>query len=1058
MNFKLLKNIGITLGVVIVLIYVLFLVLPFVLSPIMNKYIPDINKEINKSTGLISDIKDIKILTTPKLTAGIKIGKFVLLTPDNQDVAKADNFEVKMSLLPLLAKNIRVDLVKLKSLDLNLALNKDGSFVIEKYLPKPEEQPIQEENKSTEQLPFGLKLSNHLPDIKLGEYKVNFTDISSGKNYLIEGGKTEITDFILNKSVKISGNGSIILAGREQFKYNAKIYNKIMPDLELQELVFNPQPADDKKGEQVDLNILDVFKGLYNYNITADVDTDITLDKDSYNGHLNLDNMSISPSGIKIPPSNAKLVMKGNKIEINSDLYTAQNEKSVLSGVVSTGKNTDIDINLKSGAELANIVRIVNAVALTFNIKDLQTLSANGKIDADFNIKSNMKKVNSNGYLKIPAAKVRYGLYDITIDNIKADVALDNNNINVKNLGFSIFNQPLKLYGLIKEDATSDLHLIANNLSLKGLIVACGQAALLKDNKINSGLVSLRADVVGKLDKIKPTAKVVLSNVNVKNVPSNIVLSLPNTDVNIVTDGQSFSGNAVSTNIKAINPALTVSVPRLDANIKEDVIEITQTPVKAENIRFNAEGKIKNYLSEKIGLDFITTGDIKSKLTGDMNVVKQTLNLVYATVQDSTIIVPMFDKSRMTFNSHLNITGSMLDPQVSGTVNVPTINIPEVPVVMENITAKLHGSILNGSAAVAKFVSGGIVADTITTDFSMKGENFYLNNMKGNAFDGKFSGNIIYNMSNAKTSIDFKGENMNGEKAIEGAAGIKKALSGVLGFNAKVNLTILPDYNSMMRTLKGNLDFKIDKGAFGTIGRLENFLQANNIVGNTILKTTVGSFSNIASIKNSAEFDYISGDMTFDNGWAKIKNIRSTGKSIAYFVTGKYNLINGSANLSILGRLDGAVVKTLGPIGELSADKLLSYIPKFGALTSKVMSELTANPDKERTGEIPKLSNNNGIHKDFKVEFNGGVESKSSIKSFKWLSKPDLSAIEQTSVKDTVKSFKTNLNTDLNNTVNTIKNIKESVNAQKAAQKEQYKATKQELKDSVDEIKNLFKF
>ena len=30
---------------------------------------------------------------------------------------------------------------------------------------------------------------------------------------------------------------------------------------------------------------------------------------------------------------------------------------------------------------------------MTFNIKDLQTLSANGKLDADFNIKSNLTKI-----------------------------------------------------------------------------------------------------------------------------------------------------------------------------------------------------------------------------------------------------------------------------------------------------------------------------------------------------------------------------------------------------------------------------------------------------------------------------------------------------------------------------------------------------------------------------------------------------------------------------------------------------------------------------------------
>ena len=135
------------------------------------------------------------------------------------------------------------------------------------------------------------------------------------------------------------------------------------------------------------------------------------------------------------------LKFKGNKIDINSDIYTAKNEVSKINGIVKTGKNPNIDMNFKSGAEISNILRIVKDVALIFNIKDLQTLSANGKIDADFNVKSNLKSIKSNGYFKIPNANLYYGLYKIGVDNINADVRLDNNNINIRNIGFSVLNR-----------------------------------------------------------------------------------------------------------------------------------------------------------------------------------------------------------------------------------------------------------------------------------------------------------------------------------------------------------------------------------------------------------------------------------------------------------------------------------------------------------------------------------------------------------------------------------------------------------------------------------------
>lgn len=997
MNKKFLKKTAVVLAGGVISIYALFLIAPFAITSFVNGYVPQINEEIKKATGLNSSIKDFKLVTTPKLTVGAKVGEFALSLPNDKKLLNANNFEVKMSLLPLLAKRIEIDVVKLEDLDVTLGVNRDGSFEIEKYLPVSEPA---EQTEAQEPLNLPLKLSNHLPDIKVGGYNIEFVDLSTNKSYTIAGGRTEVTDFVLNKSIKILADGKITLDDREQFKYNLKINNKIMPDLDLNKLVFNPQPEEDKpKTNNEPVNILEIFKGLYNYKITANLDGNLTLTKDSKNGYINLDNLSV----INLPPSDAKLNFRGHKIDIDSNIYTAKNEVSTIKGFV---KDKNIDLNFKSGVELSNIVKILNAVAMTFNVKDLQTLTANGKLDADFTVKSNMKKVNSNGYLKIPSAKVFYGLYNIGIDNINADIALNNNNIDIKNIGFSILGQPLKFYGLIKQDATADLHLTADKLSLRGLIIACGQGALLKDIDVKSGLISLNVDLVGKLDKIQPVAKATLTN---------LLLS---------------------------NPMASISVPKITADIKEDEIEISQTAVKVEKINFNVSGKIKNYLTEKISLNFVTTGDIKSTLSGDMNAVKQTLNLIFM-AQNSTIIVPMFDKSKMTFNGNISITGNMMNPILSGVVNVPSLNIPEIPVTMENLVAKLNGTILKGNASVAKFTSGGIAAQDITSDFSMKGENFYLNNLKGTAFDGKINGNIIYNLNNAKTSIDFAGSGMNAEKAIAGAAGIKNALSGTLEFNTKMTL-VVADYNDMMRSLGGNLSFKVSNGAFGSIGRLENFLGAANIAGNTILKSTVATLSNLAGIKNTAEFDYIQGNMTFSNGWADLKSIKSTGKTLAYFVYGKYNLVNGTTNVTVLGRLDASVVKLLGPVGELSADKLFAAIPKFGALTTSIINVMTTDPKGERIAEIPALTGESAGHKDFKVMFNGGIESKSSIKSFKWLTKVDTSQLEQKSVSETIKSLKTAVDEDLTNTV---KGVVDTVKDQKDL-----------IKNSAQELKSLFKF
>ncbi len=1041
------KRLGILLAGAVILLYLMFLSCPLILNPLIEGYIPQIKNIIKETTGLDSNLEGVKVVTTPKLTAGLKAEKFELSTPENKKILSAGGFRVKMSLLPLFARRIEIDAVQLDNAEANLLVMSDGTFEVEKYFPKSEEteEKAGSEPAAITGLPLGFKLSNHLPDIEVKNYTVTITD--GADEYTLSGFNTKISDFILNKSIRVKASGKAVLKGREQFSYDVKILNKIMPDMELDELVFNPAPAEEKPKEEFErIDIIGILKGIYANNLTAKANADLTIAKEGIKGQAEVTNLSI----INLPPSFVKLKFKENSIDILSDIYTAKSEVSKIDGIIKTGKNPDIDLNFKSKVEIANILKIVKDIAVIFDIKDLQTLSANGRLDANFNIKSNLKTVKSNGYLNIPSADVYYGLYKIGVDNINADVKLNNNNININNIGFTILNQPLKLYGTITSDAVSDLHLTAQDLSLKGLLVAVGQAALMKENQVNSGLISMKADVTGRLDKINPAVKVDLNNINIKNIPSNTTLKLPSTTVGITTDGKTFSGTAKSTNILIDNPCAKISAPQINATIKENEIDIAQTPVTVEKINFNVSGKIKNYLTEKIELNFATTGDIKSTLSGIADIAKQTLNLNFATTESSTIIIPMFDKSKMTFTGNIHITDSMMNPILNGTINIPSLEIPEIPVVMSGADIKLNGHILKGSAAVQKFASGGIEAQNLTGDFSLKGDNFYLNNLKGDAFDGKINGNIIYNITNAKTSVEMSGENMNAEKTVRGGVGIKKAISGTLNFNTKLSLTVT-DYNEMMKSLAGNLKFNVKNGAFGSIGRLDQLLLAGNIISNSVLKTTTQTLVNNTSLADTAKFDYIDGNLNFKDGWAKIEPIKSSGAMLAYYISGKYNLINGTTNVNLLGRLDAQIVAKLGPLGQLSAEKLLSYIPNFGSSTAKIVNALTADPKNENTDAIPALTSGSTEYKDFKVQFNGGLESTSSVKSFKWLTDVDTSAIETKSVSETVKEITTSVNEDLTNTVNS---VKEAV----SASKEEWNATKEQWKNSAEELKNMLKF
>ena len=308
--------------------------------------------------------------------------------------------------------------------------------------------------------------------------------------------------------------------------------------------------------------------------------------------------------------------------------------------------------------------------------------------------------------------------------------------------------------------------------------------------------------------------------------------------------------------------------------------------------------------------------------------------------------------------------------------------------------------------------------------------------MTADAFDGKVSGNISYGISDGKIGVNMKGSGMSAVKAAEGAAGIKNALSGTLGFDANIATRGVSDVD-IMKNLTGKAVFDVSNGKFMNVGRFDNLLYAENILGNAILKAAVTSVTNLPIIQNTAEFKTINGEMTFNNGWAEIASIKTSGPSMAYYVTGRYNLLNGTTNVIILGRLDEKVVAVLGPLGELSVEKLTSYIPKFGTLTGMLINSMTSDPAKEKTENIPALSSGSDNYKDFKVEFNGGIDSTSSVKSFKWLSECDTSALDvEGGFGSAAESFKNSVD----------------------AAKQNLEDTKQQLLDAKEGLKNLFKF
>lgn len=1164
-----LKKCGIVIGSLIATLYVLFLVSPIILSPIANSYCNQIQAIIKTSTGFDSKLDGVGIVTSPTLDIGLKVKNFsISISTSSSPFFKAKDFNLQLSLLSLIAKKVRISRVGAKNLYGNLAIKKDGSLLVADYLPQNENQ-----NEPLTSLPWGLKLSNHLPDINVKGYKFIVSDSIDGKNYYIDGKKFNISDFILDKKVKVKSSGKVVLDGETVSNYDLNVYNQIMPNLQLDDIVFpkTVSVTDDNltnKDTNSNINIIDIFKAIKKNELHADIFAKIktsgSLKNPEMKGRLDVSAMTVAVNGKKLPESYANLTFKGNKTDIDSIFFssTDENEKTQVIGSVQSGKKPSIDLTLRSNAKLNNVIRLVDSIAQSFEINDLKTLSATGAIDADFNINSDMKKVSSTGYLKINPSSLTYGLYNIVIDKITADIDMMNNDINIKKAGFSILGHPLKLSGTIKSNSDTDLKLVADKLSIKGLLAAVGQVSLLKENDVNSGTLSLNTSIKGKLSELKPIVKADINSLNILNKASKVKLLLSNAMVKIVCDKKTLTGDIDVNSLILKNDTASVSVPKAQVVMNSKDVIIKNSYLLINNSRVDLTGRVKDYLTKdlnmnikakgniaaadiaafipkdvrsmfpyvgKLPVEIIAKGDAKVqdicfKLTAnptnyikfaDINLLKNKTTKIHTDIKISGDTLSFTDSglwagsnsvatleggiSKLYSNPKLNIiisvphsisfpiwgmnnsnitvkgdaavVGDIANPQVKGSLNFSDISIKDMDFALTDMNANLNGAILNGNATAKKFKFGGIVASDISSKFSlMNYTDFYLSDLSAKAFDGKIKGKISYNIPKYLIGLDVVGSGLNSTDAVYGAVGIKNALTGILGFNAKLSMQGVTD-REIMNSMKGNVNFDVKNGRFVGIGRLENLVMAQNISSNSILKAAISSLSTLSTVQETDRFKEINGEMTIANANATIQSIKVSGPLMSYFVKGTYYILPNSATLTILGRLDSKVVSCLGVLGDLSADKLLSYIPKFGAMTSKILKQLTSDPANENTSLIPALSSGSTSYKDFKVIFNGPVESASSVRNFKWLSTCDTTQMnlkkDLESAKDAVK---TNINNKVENAKNTAQNVKSNVNKVVENQKnkvetakkemEQTKADIQKAKDnraqSAENLKNIF--
>lgn len=1159
--------------------YLAFLfVLPYAIN--LDKYTPQITEEIQKNTGFQVKIKGLKVITAWNLSGGAQIEKTDFIYPTGEKFAQINNLDMKLSLLPLLFGKISVDSINLGKLFLDLKVEKSGKFLIEKHLPK-----ISKSSAENQQFPF--KFSDSMPNIRIKTYRVSFIDSQSSKTYSVKGQDFKVSDFVLNKKIKIKTKGQLILKDREQVSYDLSLFSKLFP----------LEASVKQKKQPQSINIMDVFEEIYKYNLKALIKADLkvsgNIENPEIKGLVDFEKVSFTLGGKTLPESDLKLEFRGDKVKIDSNLYTGLNEKAVVTGVFVNGKKKSVDLNVKSDkTDIANVFLFSNTLLKLFGIKQLEGITAKGDLSAKFNVNSDFKTIRSSGFLRVNNASIVHDLYNVSLNSITADVDFSNNNIRINKSSAKLNGKPITIKGTVDSSASADIFVFAQNLQLKGLLLTLGQIQMLRENDILDGLVDIKASIKGRLDRAVPTIDITAKNINLKNKPNKIQIKLATADIKAVSTGKNhdkFKGNIQASGIKILTPPPVgiLSVPVARLSFDEKNLKIDKALLYLNSSKIDIFGNVNNYSNPKINIDVTAKGlmvakDMKSMLptqnrsgveavgkipllvrvTGgqkqevyvqilanrtnhlaifdtdtlrgktslvnarmtlqgdDLNIheagvysLKSTkglsldmkansssgyeiaslsgkvsnvnsLNPVLRGVsinipnQISTSI-PGYSNSTVKIKGDLSLNGSVNNLEVKGYLSLPLVELPTIKtslkslgvhfnkdtvsvncpqlqvsnslmgfnsivnsnfskgIVVENVDfyssymdldslasalsnlpqnangpgCDIGIKILDGKAHINKVRTGGIVVTNVSSGLILNKNILKMTNVMAEAYTGKVAGTIGYNLIYGNINLDISGRGLSAGPAIKGLTGMSDKITGQLDFDSDISLSGAAQ-QQLLKNLKGTTRFVVSNGKMGTLGKFEHLLYAQNILSNNLLKTTVNVIAKAVSVKNTGVFKYLKGEMNFSNGWANLNFIKTSGPSMSMYITGRYGLLDNSANLVILGRLSDDVVRILGPIGDFSVDKVLSKIPKLGEVTSYLINQMTTNPEYENTSMIPYLTPKTELPtKEFKVVLNGGIESQSSVKSFKWLSKPTVSQASasqggqrvHTTVRDTAK-------------------------------------------------------
>ena len=631
----------------------------------VNKFKPEIQKIAKEQANLSIDFENAKIITTPLLGAGIKADSIVVKLPDESVLFSAESFKTRVALPSLFLLTAKVSCLELNKPFVNLEIANEQFKVmqlVEDILNKGKEQKLEQQGQTVEKKswfnPAWIRIK--VPNLKLNDYKVLISDTKSN-HYLKLVGEELVAGYFNGKRVKLRTNADLFSDENKNITASVNI-NSFLPP---------PAPALDKEddpAERIDIPFINPVEMYRKYDLKANLDTKLLINSDlnSY-GYFNIENITMKVSHLNLPESYLRVKTFGKTVDLDTNIYPAKDQNIMLLGKINYTAHPKMDIIIKTAEiKFKDMLVLTKAFLDSLSIyNELDRITALGSLKADCNIKTNFKKLRSNGSVIVKDGGLNVKGIGKVLADANINLILENNILDIKDSSLLVNESKVDINGRIDEKSVADIKIEADKVPLPVLFNAFVSKQIRNTYNFKSGDLTLNLGLKGKLKNALATATIGLNNLNFGdktgsfNIQNKALFGdffCNSKEIKGRLNNENFVLSLPKTKSSIISPNFELEIDNKNVVIKENKINFNEKSVitysgeildfeKLKSISFNAKGNVAtDDLVKVIGKEFKpfihSAGVIPIRLSFDGDSRKQTL-FAQALADRSNFITPV---------------------------------------------------------------------------------------------------------------------------------------------------------------------------------------------------------------------------------------------------------------------------------------------------------------------------------------------------------------------------------------------------------------------------------